>query len=27
VPPAEIDRAISNKTQFIQNPLRHTYKE
>jgi phage-related protein len=27
VPPAEIDRAIANRTRFIQNPARHTYEE
>jgi len=27
VPPAEIDRAIRNRTRFSQNPLRHTYEE
>ena len=27
VPPAEIDRAIENKTRFVHNPARHTYEE
>jgi len=27
VPPAEIGRAIGNKTRFIQDPGRHTYEE
>ena len=27
VPPAEIDRAVVNKTRFMQNPSRHTYEE
>ena len=27
VPPAEIDRAITNRARFIQNPKRHTYEE
>jgi hypothetical protein len=27
VPPAEIDRAITNKSHFLQNPGRHTYEE
>ena len=27
VPPGEIDQAIRNRAQFIQNPSRHTYEE
>ena len=27
VPPVEIDRAIANKTRFINDPARHTYRE
>ena len=27
VPPAEIDRAITNRAHFVQNPGRHTYEE
>jgi hypothetical protein len=27
VPPAEIDRAVANKSRFIRNPSRHMYEE
>ncbi len=27
VPPVEIDRAIANRTRFVQKPERHTYEE
>ena len=27
VPPAEIDRAVANKSRFVRNPSRHTYEE